>query len=264
MNLKSIFRRNNYVYLYNLLKPFPKSVRKRHISNVSYNNIQAIVDYLELSEYEELVVVACGPTSRNIRFSNKSIYLCTNRAIRLMGSFPFIYMVTDPFCLVDYIKSYNPPANWKGSFFWYYSSEKKQKKAEVKLLRKYLTSYSRSKREFLITNLKEDNILNEVHYEITNFLKEKLGINFFGVNSGFQILVLGYVMAYYSNIPIKIYGLDLGENEEAYFYKKTELGKTIKSDFTKKIVGEFLEKIYKEDKIDVQNFSFFFPTPKTE
>lgn len=260
MNFNSIFKKNNYVYLYNLLKPYPKSVRKKRNDNSVYNSLEALVNYLEINKYEELVVVACGPTSNKINFSDKSLYLSTNRAIQLMGSYAFIYMVSDPFCLVDYVKTYNPTKNWKGTFFWYYSTQKEKKNLEEKLLRKYLKNYSRSRREFLITNSKENNILYKVHTEIVNFLKEKMDINFFGVNSGYQTLVFGYLLAYYSNIPLKIYGLDLGEKEEAYFYKKVVLGKTIKSDFTKKTVGEFLEKIYAENKIDVQNFSYFMPT----
>lgn len=260
MNFNSIFKKNNYIYLYNLLKPYPKSVRKKQNDNSSYNSLEALVNYLEIHKYEELVVVACGPTSNKINYSNKSLYLSTNRAIQLMHSYAFIYMVSDPFCLVDYIKTYNPPKNWKGTFFWYYATQKRKKNVEIKLLRKYLRNYSRRRREFLITNSKEDDILYKVHAEIVYFLKENMDIKFFGVNSGYQILVFGYILAYYGNIPLKIYGLDLGEQEEAYFYKEVVLGKTIKSDFTKKIVGEFLEKIYVENKIDVQNFSYFMPT----
>ncbi|MGB8704597.1 MAG: hypothetical protein WCD31_06185 [Gillisia sp.] len=82
------------------------------------------------------------------------------------------------------------------------------------------------------------------------------------MNSGFLILVFGYMLAYYGGIPLKIYGLDLGEKEEAYFNKQVKLGKTIKSDFTKKKVREFLEEIYDSDKIKVENFSYFLPTSK--
>ncbi|MGB8704596.1 MAG: hypothetical protein WCD31_06180, partial [Gillisia sp.] len=92
-----------------------------------YNSLAQIVAGLEVTKYDELVVVACGPTSNNIKLSQNSLYLATNRSIQLVDSYPFLYMVSDPFCLVDYLKNFKCPSNWKGTFFWYHSTAKKEK-----------------------------------------------------------------------------------------------------------------------------------------
>lgn len=257
MNLKSLFTKNNYIYLYNLLKPYPKSVFSEPKDNSGFNSLNEIIEYIELKKYDSLTVVACGPSANYIKNTDNSLFLSTNRAIELTDIYPFIYMVADPFCLVNYIKNFKTNKNWKGTFFWYYTNKQKSKAIEIKLLKKYLSSYSRERREFLITNTNRHNELQSVHQEIVAFCKEKMDIDYFGVNSGFQILVFGYVLAYKSNITLKVYGLDLGEKKEAYFNKEMKLGKTIKSDFTKRKVNEFLEKIYINEKIEVQNFSFF-------
>lgn len=257
MNIKSFFRKNNYIYLYNLIKPYDKSVLSEPKDNSQFSSLDYIIDYLELKKYDSLTVVACGPSANQLKNNDNTLYLSTNRAIKLTNMYPFIYMVTDPFCLVDYIKNFKTVDNWKGTFFWYFTNEQKNRTTEIKMLKKYLKSNSREKREFLITNTNQQHELQSVHKEIINFCKQKMNIDYFGVNSGFQILVLGYLLAYKSNIPLKIYGLDLGEKEEAYFNRRVKLGKTIKSDFTKKKVSEFLDKIYDDRIIDVQNFSYF-------
>ncbi|WP_147678606.1 hypothetical protein [Algibacter pacificus] len=257
MKLASFFNKSNYKHFYHLLKPYPKGVGNSKPDFSCFPDIQSIVNYLEVEKYKSIVIVATGPSSRSLNYNKENLYFCTNRALYLMKNMPFVYLVNDGYCLVKYLKKFKSPSNWKGTFFWYFTTKTRKNSREFDLLNTYIKTKTRSKKEAIITNTNEHHVLNHIHNELIDFLKKELEINFFGVNSGYVLLVFTYIIAYYGKKPIEIYGLDLGEKEEAYFNKTVELGKTIKSDFTKKHFKQFYDVIYNNDKINVINHSFF-------
>lgn len=260
MKLSSVFNKANYKTIYYLLKPYPKGVKNGGVDYKGIESLKDIVAYLNIDAFEKLVIVASGPSSRNIEFSDKALYFATNDAMKLVKDHNFVYLVNESFYRLRYLKTFVGKENWKGTFFWFASTRDNLKASGTQLLLKYIKLKHRTKKEFLITNT-EDCPLLPVHKEITEFLKTELDIKYYGVNSGYVMLVLVYCMAYISNKPVEIFGLDLGEKEEGYFDKKVEIGKSVKGDKAKEVVGTFLTKVYKRE-VPVINHSYFMQNVK--
>ncbi len=257
MNISSLLKKRNYEYLYNIIKPYPKGVTNTPKDYSQFSKLSEIISYLEVESYNKIVVVASGPSSKELTLENNALYFTTNKAITLVKDYNHAYIVNDSYYMSTYLKRYKPSTKWKGTFFWYTTSPAVRENSTIKMLYKYLENKSRTRREFLITNVDDGQALHTIHEELITFVKDKLGISYFGVNSGFVTLVLAYIIAHYSNKKLEIYGLDMGENGEGYFDKKVAVGKSIKGENTKQIVGEFLDKIYEQKGEEIINNSYF-------
>ncbi|WP_158837989.1 hypothetical protein [Polaribacter sp. L3A8] len=262
MKIKSLLNKRNYEFYYNIIKLYSMSVRRVPKNYDNYTELSNIIKYFDVDKYDKIAVVASGPSSKNIVLNNDTLYFTTNAAISLVNKKDYVYVVNDSYYLIKYLKSFKESENWKGSVFLYATNEGREKEYGVKLLYKYLKSKSRTKREFLITNNETKPALNSVYEEFIMYIKNKLEIDFFGVNSGFIALALAYVLSDMCDKKLEIYGLDLGENGEGYFNKKITVGKSIKGNFTKNKVGDFLDKIYSINN-KVSNKSYF-KTKKNE
>lgn len=255
--LVKLLKKRNYDFLYNILKPYPREVINRPVEYKNYRKLSKIIDELKIYDYKKIVVVASGPTSNNLVIEKNVLYFTTNSAIKLVENSNFIYVVNDNYYLVKYLKSFKQTDSWKGTIFWYASTKTKLEEYGVKLLNKYIRNKSRSQKEYLITNLKDEFSLYDVYDELLHHVKINLGINFYGINSGFVTLFLAYVISSKCDKNLENYGLDMGENGGGYFNKKMEVGKSIKGENNKIIVGYFLDMLYSEKKEKVKNFSYF-------
>lgn len=256
MKITSFFSLRNYKYFYYLIKPFPEEVKKDFNSYSEFVNISALVDYINVKNYKKIVVVASGPSAKNVTLEKDALYFTTNNALKLVESVPHVYVLNDSYYILKYLKSISNSEEWKTTIFWYVSTTSKIKESAVKILENYFETRSRDKKEFLITNIDKPFMLKNIHVELVEFLKLNLDINYYGVNSGFVTLVLAYVISVISDIEIEIYGLDMGEKEEGYFDKKIELGKSIKGEKNREIVRSFLLKAY-QSKAKIINHSNF-------
>lgn len=256
MKITSFFSTRNYKYLYYLLRPFPKEVKKDFNTYDEFTNISSIIDYLNVKNYKKIVVVVSGPSAKNLILEKETLYFATNSALELVKSMPHVYVLNDSFYILKYLKSVKNSTEWKTTIFWYVSTASKTKERAVKLLEKYFKTKSRNNKEFLITNIDKPFMLKNIHVELVEFLKQNLNINYYGVNSGFVTLVLAYVISVISEIEIEIYGLDMGEKEEGYFDKKAQLGKSVNGEKNRDVVKSFLLKTY-ESKTKIINHSHF-------
>lgn len=256
MNLKSIFKKRNYKYLWYLLKPYPNSVKRRD-SFLSISTIDKLINALEVARFEKIVVVASGPTAKQMIKCENNLYISTNNAILLTKDVPFIYIVNDSYYLMRYLKTFIGPKKWLGTIFWYFSTPSMlRNKSHLKLIQ-YLETKRRNKEEILITNSDDSVAQSDLHREINGYLKKTIDFDFYGVNSGFVAVVIGFVLSHYSSKPMEIYGLDMGLKGGGYFNSGQELGKSINSDSSKSVVSDFLNKIYYLNGYSVSNFSYF-------
>lgn len=255
--LAKFFKKRNYRFLLNILKPYPRDVVNSSKNYADYKKLSQIIDDLKVMDYNKIVVVASGPSSANLRIESNALYFATNESIKLVRHSDFIYVLNDNYYLVEYLKSFKQTENWRGTIFWYASTKTKLQEYGVKLLKKYIKKKSRSKKEYLITNLQDEFSLHEIYAELLFKVKNNLDIKYYGVNSGFVTLFLAYVISAECDKDLEIYGLDMGENGEGYFNRKTEVGKSIKGDNNKQKVGVFLDELYLKQKGKVKNYSYF-------
>ena len=239
MNLKSLFKKRNYLYLYYKYKSYPSTVNKFPNDYEGYESFKDILNYIAIEKFEKIVAVASGPSATKIEYSDNYLYLCTNSSIELVkNKVNYIYSVSDEFYLYKYLNSFKEDRYWLSTFFYFFLNSASEPKKNV--ISKYLTSTSRSRKEFLIINEKNsfnsDNFYSDIHEVFV-----KWDYDHFGVNSGFNNLVLAAVVASFTDLPLVSYGLDMGVGGECYFNKASSLGRSIKGDFSKEKVAEFLE-----------------------
>jgi hypothetical protein len=254
MKFKALLNKRNYIHLYNLIKPYPNNIELTGLDYSDFKSLNSIIQYFEVKKYKKIIVVASGPSANKLLKDTSCLYFCCNDSIKLVDDLDFIYMLQDPFYLMRYLKTFKGKANWKGTVFWFYYSDRSKKMYDVMV--SYLMKKSREKREFLITNNENEPSARSVHREINEILKEVFKYEHYGVNSGFNTLVFATVLAYLAGKPLEIYGLDAGVGGERYFNKNSTLGLNIKKDNTKFKIAEFLDKL-RECNLEVYNFSNF-------
>ena len=254
MDLKSLFRSRNYQHFFHRIKPFPASVKKEPLDYSGFEDLNDLIEYLEIKSYKKIVVVASGPSASKINYDQENLYFACNDSLRLVQDLPHVYMLYDMFYLTRYLKTYGGESGWKGSIFWYNYNNPHSHKI-YRLTRKYLNYYSRKKREFLITN-KAGEDLQPVYDQVESLLQGVFDYRHYRVNSGFNTLVFAALMAHLENKPLEVYGLDMGIGGNKYFNKDSPLGRSVKSQKNRELVGVFLDKLYKS-KVETMNFSNF-------
>ena len=254
MDYKSLFRLRNYQHFFHRIKPFPASVRKEALDYSEFKDLNDLIDYLEIKKYRKIVVVASGPSAAKLPKEQGNIYFSCNDSLQLVQDLNHVYMLYDMFYLIRYLKTFKGGNGWKGSIFWYNFNNPHSLKI-YKITRKYLSRYSRRKREFLVTNRSAED-LQPLYEEVETLLQEVFNYRHYRVNSGFNTLVFAALLAYLADKPLEVYGLDMGVGGDAYFDKKSPLGRSVKSEKNRELVAVFLDKLY-SSKVDTKNFSNF-------
>lgn len=257
MNLFSLFNVRNYKYLYYLVKPYEKGVVPSPLNYEDFDSLDAITSYFKLREFSKIIVVASGPSSKNVTLEDRAIYFCCNDSINIVSSKPFLYMVHDEFYVVKYLKSFSRYYhNWKGTIFWLVNNGSTSNTKSFERIKRFLGKRSRNRREFLITDYEYSPSSLKIFNEISEVLRENFNFEFQSINSGFNSLIFACVLSFFNDLPVEVYGLDMGEGGESYFNKDAKLGKSIKGENNKKIVGDFLSKLYATE-LKIKNFSNF-------
>lgn len=74
-------------------------------------------------------------------------------------------------------------------------------------------------------------------------------------------MLFGYYLAEKLNVPLEIYGLDLGIGGATHFDNKGIVGNSVLKDGVKENVKMYLSYMY-DEKRDIRNYSNFFPSIK--
>jgi len=106
--------------------------------------------------------------------------------------------------------------------------------------------------------LKEIDSIENASTNITDFNKfyQEMSLPIKVQNSGMFLLLFGYMLSVKMNLPMEIYGLDLGIGGEFHFDKKGVVGKSVVSNRVKENIKMYLNQMYLEKK-DLFNYSHF-------
>ena len=258
MKLKSFFQKRPYQYLW--AKYFPFYIRARIQKTPTSKCFIDIIKNLNQLNFDRLVVVASGPSARNVKLSDNCLYLCTNNSIDIVKKQKFIYFIQDKYIVLRYLKFFKPNAQWQGTFCLVNNNDFEGNKKVYEYVSKYLKKYSRSKGEYLISDFNKTSLANTWFEELNSFLEKEFDYKFESLNSGFSLLILSVYIAFILDKPLEVYGLDFGYGGKEYFDGK-QINEKHCAYEKKNIIkmDKFIDRLYKNKKIKVKNYSFYRP-----
>lgn len=214
-------------------------------------NIEVLIE--KYADKDKIVVVCSGPSTKQISTSSSNLYLTTNSAYSLVKNEDCLYYVNDGFYIKKILAEKAFLKDNQEILFFYYEGAANLKDQDF-LLQKI--NLLRNKVKYFIS--KE---VNQINYNtFINFYKEK-GLPIKIQNSGVFLLLFGYYLAEKLNVPLEIYGLNLGIGGATHFDNKGIVGNSVLKDGVKENVKMYLSYMYDEKK-DIRNYSNFFPSIK--
>lgn len=255
MDFQTIFKKRIYEYLYYKYYPFYTSSQKDSQTNSPQISLAETVKKAIPEGTKSLVLVAAGPSSKNLPLRDDELYFCTNNSIKLVHKKNFVYYIQDYFFTLRYIKMFFNEPNWRGTFCIVNDNGYKVNTDVFRTLTKYLGKHKRNRGEYLLSDIYNQSPHVELFKELNTFLKAEFDCEFVSLNSGYSMLMLVSYFSKISGLPIKIYGLDLGEGGSVYFDGSKIDMHCSYADRNKEPVYKLLVQLY--ENYSVQNFSNF-------
>ncbi|WP_152287195.1 hypothetical protein [Flavicella marina] len=259
MNFKTFTKKKVYEFIYYKIKPtYNKSFRKKDKTDFENLSLKEIVSKMIPKNSKNLVLIASGPSSKNVVLSETDLYFCTNNSVNLVNEYSFIYYIQDYFFSLRYLKMFFDTDKWKGTFCVVNDNGYRSNEKVFFAVHKYLSKYKRSQGEYLLSDIfDKSSSYNALFLEFNQFLKSEFDIEFRSLNSGYSLLMLIAYFSKISGLPIKIYGLDLGLGKSEYFDGSRIDNHCAFSDINKESVNNLLSKIYQNSNFQVKNYSHF-------
>lgn len=215
----------------------------------------SIKDLIEKYSKKKKIIVLCnGPSANNVEIHQDNLYLITNNGIDLMTEADFLYYVNDGF-YIRKILSQNKFIRKEQELLFYYDNSLLHRKGL-----KYLMSHVyllKAKKLFFISSEMNNQSSKSNFIDFNKFfLDRNLPVKI--QNSGVFLLLFGYYLAVKTNLPLEIYGLDLGVGGNLHFNNKGIVGKSVTNERVKNNVWIYLDFMYNEYSF-IKNFSNFKP-----
>ncbi|WP_310992272.1 hypothetical protein [Aequorivita marina] len=215
------------------------------------------IDYLikKYSAKEKIIIVCNGPSVLTLKEkSNKNLYLVTNKGKELVEHQDFLYYVNDGF-FIRKILSRSKFLKFNQEVLFYYNNSEPHKRG-FEYLMKNICLLKNKNKVFISRELNDANSISNFDTFEKFYFDRNLPIKI--QNSGVFILLFGYFLATRMNLPIEIYGLDLGEGGKRHYDNKGVVGKSVIEDRVKRNVKMYLDYMYKES-LSIKNYSNFNP-----
>lgn len=217
---------------------------------------QSLSDLLEEFKHKNKIVVFCsGPSAKKATIEKNALYLVTNDGYRRMlnEDIEYLLYLNDQYTVRRILANNSIYKKNQKVLFFYSSSILHQDgwrylENKVHLLKE--------KSLFFLLDNKRYPKARQNFLEFEQFYhKENLEVKI--QNSGMFLLLFGYYLAKELELPMEIYGLDLGLGGNYYFDSKTSPGKSVTRDRVKVNVKMYLDHIY-TNHFEVKNFSNFY------
>lgn len=210
--------------------------------------------------YEKVVVVASGPSSRQLDFNKRHLYLTCNTSYRLLDNVCFFHYLSDRSMVLEYLKNGVSSELCLGVLVWLEVSSFPECNAPLaKITRRYFDKYHRRTPEFFATDFYKNSTAFENYSLLEESFRAVTGFKFKQYNSGFGLVNLGILFASKLNLPLSIVGLDAGERGLVHYDGTLARGKSISGDSTKRKLESLLLALYAQSRFPVENHSFFLP-----
>ena len=222
-------------------------------SNKAYA-VQLVDDLLETYSAKKKIVVLCnGPSANLCEPKENALYLVTNSGKRLVENYDYLFYLNDPLYVQRVLSNPNFLDDHAPILFYYNHTELHKK--NLNFLIRHIALLKKKKLYFLSSELKNVASLKNFEQFIAFYEEKSLKVKV--QNSGMFILLFGYYMAQKLNLPLEIYGLDMGEGGKRHFDGKGIIGSSVTEERIKKNVKLYLDFMYSEYSKKIQNHSYF-------
>jgi hypothetical protein len=215
------------------------------------------IDYL-IDKYstKNKIIIACnGPSAlKLIDKSQKNLYLVTNNGNELVKNQDFLYYVNDGF-FIRKILAKSKFLKFNQEILFYYNNSIHHRRG-FKYLIENINSLKDKKKIFISRELNDSNSIANFDSFERFYSDRNLPIKI--QNSGIFLLLFGYFLSTKMNLPLEIYGLDLGDGGKKHYNNKGIVGKSVTEDRIKKNVKLYLNYMYNESSL-IKNYSNFNP-----
>ena len=250
MNLK--LRKKISAAVYPIIVRYKTRFYRKNV--VKMNN--SLSELLEEYKGKEKIVVFCsGPSAKKAQINADYLYLVTNNGYKpmLKEDVDYLLFLNDQFC-VDRILANNAFYKENQKILFYYNN------SELHLngwnyLKDKLHLLAGKPLYFFLNQSKYPTALKN-YKEFNEFYRNK-NLEVKIQNSGMFLLLLGFYFADQLNVPLEIYGLDLGVGGNVHFDSMDSAGESVTRDRVKINVKMYLDFIY-TNHFDVKNYSNFF------
>jgi hypothetical protein len=209
-----------------------------------------------VSDYKKkkrIIILCSGPSANKAKITDKDLCLVTNSGYSMVNKFDFLYYVNDGY-FIKKVLAMHPFFFKKNQKILFYYQETNEHKKGFCFLSKY-SGLLKGKKLFFLTELDATETSSLNFKDFYDFYKERdLAVKV--QNSGMFLLLFGYMLSVKMNLPLEIYGLDLGIGGEFHFDKKGVVGKSVIDNRVKKNTEVYLNYMYSE-KSDIFNYSYF-------
>lgn len=244
-----LLKKRFLVKVYSLII-YIKKIKKSNSMQSVFLIDDVLLDY---KEKKKIVVLCNGPSANKVEVCANNLYLVTNSGYSMVNKAEFLYYVNDGYFIKKLfaVHSFFLKKNQK-IIFYYEETEGHNKGFQFLSKCKKLLN---NKKIFFLTKL------DATETSLANFngfhdFYKKRGLPVKIQNSGMFLLLFGYMLSVKMNLPLEIYGLDLGIGGEVHFDKKGVVGKSVISKRVKENIEMYLNYMYSE-KDDIFNYSYF-------
>ena len=229
---------------------------KKHFLTASKSEAARLDSLLEtIKKKKKIVVLASGPSALKLQPSDDAFYVVTNDSYKMVANNDFLYYIKDGYFVNRFIA--NGPYTKKHQhtlFYWLKAKEKDVKSFDF--FQENLRIED-SHNFYYFSDILDNNFSESDWTGFYNFITKENKLPFKIQNSGIFILLLGFYLSSQTNLPLEIYGLDLGVGGNVHFNNKGHVGDAVTRDDIKKNVKMYLDSIYKSLGMEVKNHSNF-------
>lgn len=207
-----------------------------------------------------IVVVAAGPTARDVVPEPGALYVATNSSEEVVRDLPYAYFLTEASPVARYTKRGPASASCVGTFFRFETRNVGPHYAELaRRTIAFTERRARSAPDIVATNALGHGREQDNFERFEGQVLEWLGQPVRQYNSGFGATYFGYFLAVSFGVPLEIYGIDAGAGGEQHFDGSQMSSPSVVGDRVRTKLAALYELLQAQQHVPVTNRSAYLP-----
>ena len=216
-----------------------------------------------LGDPARVVVVAAGPTARDLVPQADSLHVATNSSEAVVHEHTYVNFLTEGYPVTRYLKNGPASSSCRGTFFRFETRGRPQSQTTV--ARRAVADTRRFLRacpDVVSSDVDEDGVERDNFERYQEEILRLTGMEMRQYNSGFGATYLGLFLAATFQVPLEIYGLDAGVGGQKHFDGSQMESPSVVGERVRGNLKILLDLLYRQERVEVTNRSAFYPEPE--